>query len=221
MKILAIGDPHGKLPKNLDSIVKKNKIEVIVCTGDIPFSPEKPWLSESWTKEVGKKANESYLEITKKLCSYKIPVIVLKGNYYIGGNGAKFVREIFQKYNNLHHRILGKVKLRNKSFVIFDDAYVFSSKREQTTKRRESRLNKLLEENRNSILISHSPPYGVVDKAYNGKHVGSKIVLEAIRKYKPKLVLCGHIHEAKGKARIGKTEIYNLGSRGSYKILEI
>jgi len=33
MKILAIGNPHGKLPKNLDSIIKKNKIEIIICVG--------------------------------------------------------------------------------------------------------------------------------------------------------------------------------------------
>ena len=47
MKILALGDLHGTLPKNLDSIVKRNKIEVIVCVGDIPFSPKKHWLEES------------------------------------------------------------------------------------------------------------------------------------------------------------------------------
>ncbi|GAJ23460.1 unnamed protein product [marine sediment metagenome] len=35
MKILALGDPHGKLPKNLDSIIKKNNIEVIVCIGEV------------------------------------------------------------------------------------------------------------------------------------------------------------------------------------------
>ena len=48
MKILALGDPHSELPKNLDAIVKKNKIEVIVCVGDIGFVPQQPWLKESW-----------------------------------------------------------------------------------------------------------------------------------------------------------------------------
>jgi predicted phosphodiesterase len=35
MKILALGDPHGKLPKNINSISKKNKIDLILITGDI------------------------------------------------------------------------------------------------------------------------------------------------------------------------------------------
>lgn len=221
MKILALGDPHGKLPKNLDKIIKKNKIDIIICVGDIPFSPKKPWLKESWTKEVNKKADESYKQIVSKFCSYNLPIILLKGNYYIGGKGATFVRKIFKKYTNLYYKILGKINLKGKSFVIFDDAYVFSSIREKITKKRNTKLNKLLKENKNSILICHNPPYGIVDKAFSGKHVGSKILLRAIKKHQPKLVLCGHIHEARGERKIGKTKIYNLGWHGDYKIIKV
>ena len=89
------------------------------------------------------------------------------------------------------------------------------------TARREKKLNKLLKTVKDPVLISHIPPYGYVDKLYNGKHVGSKAVLAAIKKYKPKLVLSGHIHEAKGKAKIGKSVVYNLGYRGDYKIMKV
>lgn len=69
------------------------------------------------------------------------------------------------------------------------------------------------------VLICHQPPYGFLDKVDNkfapknwsGKHAGSKIILDYIKKYQPKYVFCGHIHEGKGKTNIGKTEIYNLG----------
>src|ERR1035437_299679 len=44
------------------------------------------------------------------------------------------------------------------------------------------------------ILISHGPPYGYLDKAPRGGNVGSKELLKAIMRTKPKLVLCGHIH---------------------------
>lgn len=72
------------------------------------------------------------------------------------------------------------------------------------------------------ILVCHQPPYGYLDKVnfpgvpehWKGKHAGSKAILEYIKKYQPKYVFCGHIHEGEGKAKIGKTEIYNLGVAG-------
>lgn len=72
------------------------------------------------------------------------------------------------------------------------------------------------------ILVCHQPPYGYLDKVnfpgvpehWKGKHAGSKAILEYIKKYQPKYVFCGHIHEGKGKVKIGKTEVYNLGIAG-------
>jgi len=80
------------------------------------------------------------------------------------------------------------------------------------------------------ILVCHQPPYGILDKVsgkYNppknwiGKHAGSKIILDYIKKYPPKYVFCGHIHEGKGKAKIGKTQVYNVGHSGDYVLLDI
>jgi Icc-related predicted phosphoesterase len=78
------------------------------------------------------------------------------------------------------------------------------------------------------ILVCHQPPYGFLDqtnhpsapKEWKGKHAGSKVILNYIKEYQPKYVFCGHIHEAEGKIKIGKTEIYNLGIAG-HKIIEI
>ncbi len=79
------------------------------------------------------------------------------------------------------------------------------------------------------ILVCHQPPFGYLDKVsgkwgapknYVGKHAGSKVILNYIKKYNPKYVFCGHIHEGEGKAKIGKSEIYNLGV-ASYKVIEM
>ncbi len=78
------------------------------------------------------------------------------------------------------------------------------------------------------ILICHQPPYGVLDKVtakfapkhWLGKHAGSKVILDYIKKYQPSYVFCGHIHEGKGMRKVGKTEVYNLGVVG-YKIIDI
>jgi len=78
------------------------------------------------------------------------------------------------------------------------------------------------------ILVCHQPPYGHLDKVnfpgvpkgWKGKHAGSKVILDYIKKYQPKYVFCGHIHEGEGKTKIGKSEVYNLGVAG-HKILEL
>ena len=48
----------------------------------------------------------------------------------------------------------------------------------------------------------------------NGEHAGLKLYRDVILKYKPLLHVCGHIHEAQGKAKIGKTIVVNAGYGG-------
>jgi len=49
--------------------------------------------------------------------------------------------------------------------------------------------------------------------------VGSSAVREAVEKYQPLLVLCGHIHESRGVAKIGRTTVVNPGSEYGEGIL--
>ena len=49
------------------------------------------------------------------------------------------------------------------------------------------------------ILITHGPPYGILDKLDNGEHVGSKELLKRVFEIRPKLHIFGHIHEGRGK----------------------
>lgn len=78
------------------------------------------------------------------------------------------------------------------------------------------------------VLVCHQPPYGILDtvnfkgvpESWKGKHAGSKTILSYIKKYHPRYVFCGHIHEAEGHKKIGQTEVYNLGVSG-YKIIEL
>jgi Icc-related predicted phosphoesterase len=64
------------------------------------------------------------------------------------------------------------------------------------------------------VLVTHSPPLGHVDTA-GGEHLGSQVILDAIRRAKPKLVVCGHIHGCwEQESRLGDTRIVNAGPRG-------
>ena len=62
------------------------------------------------------------------------------------------------------------------------------------------------------ILITHSPPKGAVDRSSGGLSLGSLAVREAIERVKPRLVLCGHVHECWGvEEMIGPSRVCNLG----------
>jgi uncharacterized protein len=54
-----------------------------------------------------------------------------------------------------------------------------------------------------------------VDRDSSGEHLGSEAVLAAIESRRPRLAVCGHIHESWGrKSSIGETPVFNLGPGG-------
>jgi len=61
------------------------------------------------------------------------------------------------------------------------------------------------------VLVSHPPPYGFVDMSYHRSHGGSRAIRAALDRYDIALVVCGHIHEARGMARYNDTLIINCG----------
>jgi len=66
-----------------------------------------------------------------------------------------------------------------------------------------------------TIVVTHDPPYNTHLDKTSGRHVGSRSVASFIKKYQPDILLCGHIHESKGKDYIGKTKAVNPGIFGS------
>jgi len=49
----------------------------------------------------------------------------------------------------------------------------------------------------NTILVMHSPPYNtLLDRTHSNKPVGSKAILDFIKKRQPAITLHGHIHES-------------------------
>ena len=65
------------------------------------------------------------------------------------------------------------------------------------------------------ILISHSPPFGLVDVTSRGEHKGSSAVRSAIERCRPRLVVCGHIHDSwEQEEHLDATRVINAGPRG-------
>jgi Icc-related predicted phosphoesterase len=66
------------------------------------------------------------------------------------------------------------------------------------------------------VLVVHSPPYGHVDQSSTGQHLGSESILRAIEAKRPRLAMCGHIHESWGESsQVGSTPVRNLGPEGA------
>jgi hypothetical protein len=70
------------------------------------------------------------------------------------------------------------------------------------------------------ILVSHQPPYGSGDLTVGlfgpARHAGSRELLAAIERVRPRLVVCGHIHEGHGRHEHAGTPILNVSIVNEY-----
>ncbi|MDO8141197.1 MAG: metallophosphoesterase, partial [Candidatus Brocadiales bacterium] len=62
------------------------------------------------------------------------------------------------------------------------------------------------------IMVCHTPPKDTaIDVIRSGLHVGSSVVRDLIVQYKPDVCISGHIHESRGKDKVGDTVVLNAG----------
>jgi Icc-related predicted phosphoesterase len=208
---------------------------------------------KSFPKKIIKKAFSERLDSTLSILKYlaKIaPVYMMWGNLEISDKRTKqywkmfgvkvpFLRANIKKIKNL--RIIERKTTKIKGIKIgaigffVEDSWVrtFNPSQDEVKFKKVERKTKKIKGilggfGKVDILLTHMPPYGILDivnnpaapKSWQGKHAGSKLILDYIKKEHPKYVFCGHIHEAAGQTKLGKTEIFNLGLAG-YKIIEI
>ncbi len=68
-----------------------------------------------------------------------------------------------------------------------------------------------------AVLVLHSPPRGHCDASADGTEFGSRALLQAIEEKRPRLAVCGHIHESWGcESAVGATPVRNLGPAGTW-----
>lgn len=59
------------------------------------------------------------------------------------------------------------------------------------------------------ILLTHGPVYGILDIAGNDRHAGDLDLLKRVLELKPKVHVCGHIHESYGSIKRNGIQFIN------------
>lgn len=205
MKIVALTDIHGSYDK-AEEIIRKAQADVVIIGGDLT------------TVGSVKEAEEAIVRFQ----SFTGSVLCVAGNMDLPQHDDLFVR-------------LG-VSINGRG-VIIDDVGFFGVSAgphsplrtpyeisEEEISLRLAAGHAQVKQCGVKILVPHAPPYGTkVDIVHAGFHVGSTAVREFIENEEPDVVVCGHIHEGRGKDAIGKSVIVNCGpaGKGYFATLEI
>jgi len=187
MKFLALSDLHGDYSKVEALQQCAGEVDAVLITGDITnFGP------------AGKA-----LEFINM---FDVPVLAVPGNC-----DPVDILEVLEgsKAINLHKNChtIGDVNFMG---LGGSNATPFDTPFELTDEDIEQSLERLLDEcsGIRNVLVSHAPPYGYSDKLPVG-HVGSQAIAKFVNRFA--LVVCGHIHEARGTTTAGNTIVVNVG----------
>ena len=191
MKICCIADTHGQS-------VTIPKADILIHAGDI---------TAYGTSEELRDFN---LWLGQQPCKYKI---------VIGGNHDRCLDEAQDRISDIQDCLSNAIYLQNTGCEIegkkfwgspitptFNDWFFMKDRHVigQTW---------ALIPNDIDVLITHGPPYGILDKVFypSGRfmNVGDEALRDRVLQLKPRYHIFGHLHENYGKEKIGKTTFIN------------
>jgi len=200
MKILAAGDIHGdtRLAESLAKKAARNKVDLVVLCGDITLA------DSSTTSLIG--------PFVKK----KQKVILIPGNHETLAT-ADFLADLYD-VTNLHGY---SIKFNNVGFFGCGFANVGLSRLgEDEISNVLTKAYKKIRDAKKKVMVTHVHPDGTLMGKLTSFFPGSTGVRNAVKKLKPDILLCSHVHEAEGvEEKIGKTKVINVGREG--KIIRI
>ncbi|NQU78616.1 metallophosphoesterase [Candidatus Woesearchaeota archaeon] len=238
VKLTVCSDIHGDLESlvHFANFTKSRGSDKIIIAGDLITKPyTKEHLDalqngsldkESFLENKRIHARNTYTQMKQILDTTNIPYSVIPGNY----DTPEDIHAVFQN-NDLHNNT---TLLGDQKFAGFGGADAYPPHIHLLVGLNEINYNDdtmitLFNAEQPDIIVTHNPPHGLCDDMFNGANVGSPSLRQYIREHQPKLVICGHIHEAgplgnnpngvKGIAKEGDTYVVNPGNLGIFQLL--
>ena len=109
---------------------------------------------------------------------------------------------------NLRTHVLGKLKVTGFQYVL---PTPWNTNNELPENELAKRLRSIEDKvDRKTILITHGPPKGILDRVANGLRAGSESIFNLVKDKQPIFHIFGHIHEAFGNTKIDSTICCNV-----------
>lgn len=198
MNILSFVDVHARQASLRVIVEKAQKADVLVCAGDLS------------TFGRGLKTSLQILRRAQK------PLLIIPGNHETEEELVHAIKGL--SFVTLLH---GKIKVVGECvFVGYGGGgFSFVDKGMASFVRG---IEKKLPVGKKVVFVTHAPPYNTpLDYLpWLREHRGCKTTMDAIKRLKPVLTLCGHFHETAHKSCvIGKTLVINPGSTGKLLVV--
>lgn len=192
MRLFAIADPHGNYASIRPLLEMAGKVDAVLIAGDITnFGPIE-------------KASDLIGMFSQRVMAVPGNCDPLSMTQFLDSSSA-----------SLHNKV---ETFKGITFVGFggSNPTPFCTPFEMEECDIEERLEKLMEDalaiKRPIVLLTHAPPYGILD-AVGDMHVGCRATAKYLGRVS--LVVCGHIHEARGIKEKDGTIIVNPGMAAS------
>lgn len=201
MKILAVGDIHGDsgFARRMAEKAVEEAVDLVILCGDLTYA-------------------ETKLDyILGPFVNRKLKVAFVPGNH----ESAATADFLAQKYGvvNLHGTYL---KHMNIGFFGCGGGNTgpVHKLHENEIFYNLNRAHKGIKDSHKKVMVTHVHPSGSLMEGFSNFVEGSEGVRKAIDELQPDLVLCGHVHEARGiEEMIGKSKVINVATKE--KIFEI
>ena len=197
MKFLALSDLHGDYSHIGALLSRAGDLDAVLIVGDITdFGPD-----------------EHALELLEM---FSEPVLAIPGNC----DNLSLLKVLEENAINLHN---SSYKMGNLTFVGLggSNPTPFNTPFELSEKKIGEYIGTLLTNlSGRIVLLSHAPPRNTTDRVPHG-NVGSEALARFLGRCD--LIICGHIHEARGSVRVNGTLVVNPGvaSKGQAALITI
>ena len=194
MKLLVFSDLHNDFHTASKLVELSKSVDVVVGAGDYCV------------------ARRGLAEIIAPLSAITKPTVLVPGN----SESTEELLEVCRSWKSAHVLHGSQVTLAETSFFGIGGGIPITPFGSWSYDFTEDEAYDLLHDcPSGGVLVSHSPPAGVLDESSNGRNLGSQAVRKTILTKKPNLVVCGHIHGSAGQIdRIGETTVINAGPQG-------